>query len=142
MEYNFENLPRYQRMQQKMASYTPDQMAIVDSLIADKQFASEQMRTELAGMRLASQKASGEQAIKRGKHSLKMGDYRFDRLRMRGDELKMRKKEQDWTKKQNRLGEYLGWANVAASTGLGMANTNILSGLAKQEAARRKKWLG
>ena len=130
MQYNFENLPRYQRMQQKMASYTPDQMAIVDSLIADKQFASEQMRTELAGMRLARQKKTGAQAIKRGEHALKMGDYSAERL-------KMREGVQDWTKKQDRLGEYLGWGNVLASTGLGIAKSSVLSKLAKKTAKLR-----
>ena len=132
MQYNFENLPRYQRMQQKLASYSPDQMAIVDSLIADKNFASEQMKTELTGMRLARQKKSGEQAIKRGEHALKMGTYGSDRL-------KMRENVQDWEKGQNRIGEYLGWANVAGSTVLGLAKTNILSKLAKQEAGLRRK---
>ena len=142
MEYNFESLPRYQRMQQKMASYSPDQMAIVDSLIADKKFASEQMRTELAGMRLARQRATGEQAVKRGKHSLKMGehalrmgDYRFGRLKMRED-------VQDWEKKQNRIGEYLGWANVIGATGLGLAKSSVLSKLAKREAGLRRKHYG
>lgn len=131
MEYNFENLPRYQRLKQKMATYTPDQMAIVDSLLADKTFANEQIRTELAGMHLASQKKTGEQAIKRGEHGLKMGEYAFDRL-------KMRKNLQGWEKKQNRLGEYLGWANVAGSIGLGLAKYDILSKLAKKEAGSRK----
>ena len=130
MQYNFENLPRYQRMQQKMASYSPDQMAIVDSLIADKQFASEQMRTELTGMRLARQKKAGAQSIKRARHVLKMGDYSSDRL-------KMKEGVQDWTKKQNRLGEYLGWGNVLASTGLGIAKSSVLSKLAKQTAKLR-----
>jgi len=132
MEYNFESLPRYQRMQQKMASYSPDQMAIVDSLIADKQFAGEQMRTELAGMRLARQKKTGAQAIKRGEHALRMGDISADRL-------KMREGAQEWTKKQDRLGEYLSWGNVLASTGLGIAKSSVLSKLAKKTANLREK---
>ena len=131
MNYNYENLPRYQRLKLKLASYTPDQMAIVDSLLADKQFGNEQIRTELAGMRLASQKKAGEQSVKRAKHSLKMGDYASDRL-------KMRENAQDWTKKQNRLGTYLGAANVLGSAGLGVARYNVLSDLAKKEAANRK----
>lgn len=131
MNYNFESLPRYQRLLQKMSSYSPDQMAIVDSLLADKNFANEQIRTELAGMRLASQKKSGEQALKRGEHSLRMGDVYAERL-------DLRENLQDWTKKQNRLGTYLGLANVVGSAGLGISKYKILSDLAKKEAGSRK----
>ena len=131
MEYNFENLPRYQRLQQKIATYSPDQAAIIDSLIADKQFANEQMRTELAGMRLARQKEAGAQSKRVAEHGLRMGDIREKSLEQRAD-------VQDFERKQSRLGEYAGWANVLASTGLGLAKYKVLSDLAKKQKGLRK----
>ena len=67
---NFQNSPRYMKALQKLARMGPDQRAIFDAAILHGQFADEDMRRMLMGMRDASTNLARERQLSTGAERL------------------------------------------------------------------------
>lgn len=106
MRPDFYNSPRYQRMLQRYQRMTPEQRAIVSTAAADEQFGSDDMRKQLQLMELGMRKKHFED-------SLEFSKQRFNA------EHEMRRGVFDFRQGQERKGEMLGLANLAAAGTLG-----------------------
>ena len=74
---NIEQSPRYMKALQKMARMNPSQKAIFDAGLLHAQFADENMRKSLIGMRDAATELGRKQNLESGKQNLEMGKSRL-----------------------------------------------------------------
>ena len=74
---NIEQSPRYMKALQKMARMNPSQKAIFDAGLLHAQFADENMRKRLIGMRDAATELGRKQNLESGKQNLEMGESRL-----------------------------------------------------------------
>jgi len=74
---NLEQSPRYMKALQKMSRMNPSQKAIFDAGLLHAQFADENMRKRLAGMRDAATELGRKQNLESGKQNLEMGKSRL-----------------------------------------------------------------
>lgn len=106
MKADFYNSPRYQRMLQRYQRMTPEQRAIVSTAAADEQFGSDDMRKQLQLMELGMKKKQFEDTLA------------FSKQRANA-EYDLRKGAFDFRQGQEKKGEWLGLANLAAAGTLG-----------------------
>ena len=133
---NWIDNPRYQRVIQRLQGLPSWQRAIFSSAGADKAFASDEMRNKIDAINAATRQ-------KARKYSVKYGEERLAQSRDRYKSYSnLRDKEWGMNKDDRRLGEYLGYGNVALSGLLGYQNMKLADLQAEQEQAMRKKILG
>lgn len=106
MSTDFVNSPRYQRMFQRYARMSPEQRAIVSTAALDEKFGDEDMRRQLQLMELGIKKKAFDE-------SLAFAKQKF------GAEMDFKRGAFDFSKSQERKGELLGMANLAAAGTLG-----------------------
>lgn len=115
-KFNWLNDPKYQRQIQKLMRATPDQKAIINTVIADEQFADADMRKNLTLANMAAEKLSHEREHELGSNWL---DFRKKEFAT-GQELTesgrdIRAGELDFMEDQADLAELLGYGNILVS---------------------------
>lgn len=126
---DFINNPRYQRVIQKLQGLPSWQRAIFTSAGADRQFASDEMRSKIDAINAATVRKGREESL----------SLRRDRF---NTSTRLAEKEQDMTAKDRRLGKILGYGNIGVSGLLGYKEMETANLQAEQEQADRKKILG
>lgn len=101
--------PRYNRLIQKLARMRPDQRAIFDTAMADKEFANEAMQKHLQGLRLAADRQAKDRHFSLASRSLGLNKRAFD------TRTNLTRAGMDFDKKQGRLGTYMAAANIPIS---------------------------
>lgn len=81
---NFRTSPRYQRAIQRLSRMAPSERAVIDNLMVDKAFASEEMRGRLQSMRAAADKQFAAQRLKLGEGRLGLAErsFRFEKKQL------------------------------------------------------------
>ena len=105
----FLNNPQYQRAVQIMSRMDPSRRAILDTVIADKHFASEEMRNKLMLMKMGYEKERGKKSHKLAKRRL---DTSMD-LQRRG--LDIEEGYVDYLGDRADTANMLGWGNIGIS---------------------------
>ena len=144
--------PRYQRLIQKLARMRPDQRAIFDTAMADKEFANEAMQKHLQGLRLAADLQAKDRSYSLASKRLGLRKKMFEEnlgfsQKTFGEDLGFRQKAHeagrglqqegiDFDKKQGRLGTYMAAANIpiAAYTGYKSMQRDF------DEAEKTRQW--
>jgi len=129
------NNPRYQRVIQKLQGLPSWQRAIFTSAGADRQFASDEMRSKIDAINAASRKSSMESRVSLGK-----GRFDLSRDALRSSS-KISDRRWDIDKGDRRTAEYLGYGNIALSGLMGYKEMELANLQAEQEQAMRKKIL-
>lgn len=129
------NNPRYQRVIQKLQGLPSWQRAIFTSAGADRQFASDEMRSKIDAINAASRKSSMESRVSLGK-----GRFDLSRDALRSSS-KISDRRWDIDKDDRRTAEYLGYGNIALSGLMGYKEMELANLQAEQEQAMRKKIL-
>lgn len=112
----FLNNPRYQRALQIYSRFDPTRKAIMDTVIADKHFADEEMRNKLMLLKMGYER-------ERGRKEHKLAEEKFEAdigLRSRGMDIEERgigieKGYRDYLSDRADLANMLGWGNIGVS---------------------------
>lgn len=113
------NNPRYQRAIQRLNRMSPSEKAVIDTVAADKHFATEEMRNRLSSMRAAAER-----------------EFRKSRLGLAERELGLRRRAIRFQQRQLPIAYGIGGAGVLASGYLGYQRMK-----ADTEAAERLRRL-
>lgn len=128
LKINWLNDPKYQKQIQKLMRATPDQKAIINTVIADRQFADAEMRKQLELANIAAQELAHEREYElgTGHHELGKEWLEFKKEQWAKD-YELKKEEFDIWKDESDLAELLGYGNI------------LVSGLGGIEDLKRKK---
>ncbi len=130
---NWIDNPRYQRVIQRLQGLPSWQRAIFSSAGADKAFASDEMRNKIDAINAATRQKARRRNTEYGKERLAQSRDRYKSYS------NLRDKEWGMNKDDRRLGEYLGYGNVALSGLLGYQNMKLADLQAEQERTMRNK---
>ncbi|MHC4753384.1 MAG: hypothetical protein ACYTFW_26410, partial [Planctomycetota bacterium] len=115
-QLRFLNNPQYQRALQVYSRFDPTRKAIIDTVIADRQFANEEMRNKLNLLKMGYERERGEKAHKLDKERLGLQKEAFRTsmdLQKRG--LDVSSKYADYLSDTASAAETLGWGNIGVS---------------------------
>ena len=113
--YNFENMPSYQRLRQRLSKIRPENRAILNTLSLDADFADDQTRRALRSM-----------ATKQGYEYANRG-------------LGLRQDAFDYGQRQDALSNMIGLGNVASSTYFGLERDKIDNEILRRKLAFMKR---
>jgi len=85
---NYKDNPRYQRFLAKYMTLSPDRKALLDTAILDQNFADQDMRKELQGIKLASQKQQQDRSVDLNDRRFHANqDYRNETMDFQDDQM-------------------------------------------------------
>ena len=115
-QLRFLNNPNYQRALQVYSRFDPTRKAIVDTVIADKHFANEEMRNKLMLLKMGYEREREEKTHELRKERFGLEKEAFETgmdLQRRG--LGLERGYQDYLSDSAGMAENLGWGNIAVS---------------------------
>jgi len=113
--YNFENMPSYQRLRQRLSKIRPENRAILNTLSLDADFADDITR-----------RALGTMATKLNYDYVNKG-------------LGLQKEAFDYDQRQDALSNMIGLGNVASSTHFGLERDKIDNEILRRKLAFMKR---
>jgi len=120
---DYTQTPRYQKYIQKLQAMTPDQKAVLNSVMGDESMANDEIRKQIQGMQMAANKKSQTENIG---------------LRRKATDAitALSREELDYSRGQSRTAEGLGLLNLGASTALGYKRMGLEGQLAEADRKR------
>jgi len=131
------NNPRWQRAVQVLSRMGPERKAIFNTILADTQFADEEMRSYLAGADLAARKLAQNRNVElTGKRLEQSKDLALQNLAFANTQANRRsrlaKNELDFAKDEANKAETIGYLDVGVSGLSGLADLKEKKNRAKQ----------